>query len=103
MAEGGGLLNRYRVKSSIGGSNPPLSAISRLESEIFKTYGVTSTVGVIKLPHKQACMGHPATTWFCVPRYNAREEIGWGTRQFVYDEEYGVWTALGLKRNESKY
>jgi hypothetical protein len=25
-AEGGGLLNRYRVKSSIGGSNPPLSA-----------------------------------------------------------------------------
>ena len=28
MAEGGGLLNRYRVKSSIGGSNPPLSAIA---------------------------------------------------------------------------
>jgi hypothetical protein len=28
VAEGGGLLNRYRVKSSIGGSNPPLSAIS---------------------------------------------------------------------------
>ena len=27
MAEGGGLLNRYRVKSSIGGSNPPLSAM----------------------------------------------------------------------------
>ncbi len=27
MAEGGGLLNRYRIKSSIGGSNPPLSAI----------------------------------------------------------------------------
>src|SRR5437762_3570843 len=26
VAEGGGLLNRYRVKSSIGGSNPPLSA-----------------------------------------------------------------------------
>jgi hypothetical protein len=25
-AEGGGLLNRYRTKSSIGGSNPPLSA-----------------------------------------------------------------------------
>src|SRR5436305_12731678 len=31
VAEGGGLLNRYRVKSSIGGSNPPLSA------RIFKT------------------------------------------------------------------
>ena len=29
MAEGGGLLNRYRVKSSIGGSNPPLSASIR--------------------------------------------------------------------------
>jgi hypothetical protein len=29
VAEGGGLLNRYRVKSSIGGSNPPLSAIYR--------------------------------------------------------------------------
>ncbi len=28
MAEGGGLLNRYRTKSSIGGSNPPLSASS---------------------------------------------------------------------------
>ena len=26
MAEGGGLLNRYTVKSRIGGSNPPLSA-----------------------------------------------------------------------------
>ena len=26
MAEGGGLLNRYRAKSPIGGSNPPLSA-----------------------------------------------------------------------------
>ena len=26
VAEGGGLLNRYRVKSSTGGSNPPLSA-----------------------------------------------------------------------------
>ena len=29
MAEGGGLLNRYTVKSCIGGSNPPLSAKSR--------------------------------------------------------------------------
>jgi hypothetical protein len=29
VAEGGGLLNRYRVKSSIGGSNPPLSAMNR--------------------------------------------------------------------------
>ena len=27
MAEGDGLLNRYTVKSRIGGSNPPLSAI----------------------------------------------------------------------------
>ena len=26
MAEGDGLLNRYTVKSRIGGSNPPLSA-----------------------------------------------------------------------------
>ena len=26
MAEGGGLLNRYTIKSRIGGSNPPLSA-----------------------------------------------------------------------------
>ena len=26
VAEGGGLLNRYTVKSCIGGSNPPLSA-----------------------------------------------------------------------------
>jgi hypothetical protein len=30
VAEGGGLLNRYRVKSSIGGSNPPLSASKSL-------------------------------------------------------------------------
>ena len=28
MAEGGGLLNRCRVKSSTGGSNPPLSTIA---------------------------------------------------------------------------
>src|SRR2546428_13352312 len=28
VAEGGGLLNRYTVKSRIGGSNPPLSASS---------------------------------------------------------------------------
>ena len=27
VAEGDGLLNRYRAKSPIGGSNPPLSAI----------------------------------------------------------------------------
>ena len=27
VAEGDGLLNRYTVKSRIGGSNPPLSAI----------------------------------------------------------------------------
>jgi hypothetical protein len=27
VAEGGGLLNRCRTKSSTGGSNPPLSAI----------------------------------------------------------------------------
>jgi hypothetical protein len=26
VAEGDGLLNRYRAKSPIGGSNPPLSA-----------------------------------------------------------------------------
>jgi hypothetical protein len=29
VAEGGGLLNRYRTKSSIGGSNPPLSATTQ--------------------------------------------------------------------------
>ena len=28
VAEGGGLLNRYTVKSCTGGSNPPLSARS---------------------------------------------------------------------------
>ena len=37
MAEGGGLLNRYRVKSSIGGSNPPLSAIN-LENPYISIY-----------------------------------------------------------------
>ena len=31
MAEGDGLLNRYTVKSRIGGSNPPLSAIFSLQ------------------------------------------------------------------------
>src|SRR5580704_16547959 len=30
VAEGAGLLNRYTVKSRIGGSNPPLSAISAI-------------------------------------------------------------------------
>ena len=33
MAEGDGLLNRYTVKSRIGGSNPPLSATLRLKRE----------------------------------------------------------------------
>jgi hypothetical protein len=33
VAEGGGLLNRYTVKSCIGGSNPPLSANKSLLSE----------------------------------------------------------------------
>ena len=41
MAEGGGLLNRYRVKNSIGGSNPPLSA-TNLESI---TYELGYTLG----------------------------------------------------------
>src|ERR1035437_892579 len=31
VAEGGGLLNRYTVKSRIGGSNPPLSAKLHLD------------------------------------------------------------------------
>ena len=35
MAEGGGLLNRYTVKSCIGGSNPPLSASKSLMPENF--------------------------------------------------------------------
>ena len=40
MAEGGGLLNRYRVKSSIGGSNPPLSAITFLAIIINSLRGI---------------------------------------------------------------
>ena len=34
VAEGGGLLNRYTVKSCIGGSNPPLSARTLTTSSI---------------------------------------------------------------------
>ncbi len=34
MAEGGGLLNRYTVKSRIGGSNPPLSASLNFATKI---------------------------------------------------------------------
>jgi hypothetical protein len=33
VAEGGGLLNRYTVKSRIGGSNPPLSAIPQKNTQ----------------------------------------------------------------------
>lgn len=36
MAEGAGLLNRYTVKSRIGGSNPPLSA------KLFQVQGSSS-------------------------------------------------------------
>ena len=36
MAEGGGLLNRYTVKSCIGGSNPPLSAMSIKISMLYR-------------------------------------------------------------------
>ncbi len=51
MAEGGGLLNRYRVKSSIGGSNPPLSASSS------KLYGYGPFTGVAcDLPY-MICVG----------------------------------------------
>jgi hypothetical protein len=38
-AEGGGLLNRYRAKSSIEGSNPSLSAS---ESKLFKINNLTT-------------------------------------------------------------
>jgi hypothetical protein len=42
VAEGGGLLNRCRTKSSTGGSNPPLSAI---KSKLFRcaTYRIRSS------------------------------------------------------------
>ena len=43
MAEGGGLLNRYRVKSSIGGSNPPLSAIESFSPD-FGTFSSPKTL-----------------------------------------------------------
>ena len=36
VAEGGGLLNRYTAKSRIGGSNPPLSAISAVLLRVIK-------------------------------------------------------------------
>ena len=43
MAEGGGLLNRYTVKSCIGGSNPPLSARSFILFNLtgYDTFGDT--------------------------------------------------------------
>ncbi len=43
MAEGGGLLNRYTVKSRIGGSNPPLSAITYVGRDIFGEKAVAGT------------------------------------------------------------
>jgi hypothetical protein len=43
VAEGGGLLNRYRVKSSIGGSNPPLSASESFSRE-FGTFSALKSL-----------------------------------------------------------
>ena len=42
MAEGAGLLNRYTVKSRIGGSNPPLSATLILLGFLNKWGSVTT-------------------------------------------------------------
>ena len=42
MAEGAGLLNRYTVKSRIGGSNPPLSA-TFISLGLFQNHGSVAT------------------------------------------------------------
>jgi hypothetical protein len=55
VAEGGGLLNRYTVKSCIGGSNPPLSASSSTTSLSISAYSHTHLT-VLQFP---SC--------FCVP------------------------------------
>ena len=46
MAEGGGLLIRYTVKSCIGGSNPPLSARNFPFSNLAARETVTDTESV---------------------------------------------------------
>src|SRR6516162_6374926 len=46
VAEGGGLLNRYTVKSRIGGSNPPLSAKAETTPGSGKS-GVILTIGAL--------------------------------------------------------
>ena len=55
VAEGGGLLNRCRVKSSTGGSNPPLSAIHfyvclnpKINNTKHKTYIAISFVHLVR-------------------------------------------------------
>ncbi len=47
MAEGGGLLNRYTVKSCIGGSNPPLSARNLFHKDQF--HSATISLGYPQL------------------------------------------------------
>jgi hypothetical protein len=50
VAEGGGLLNRCRVKSPTGGSNPPLSAITTNKQGVNSTAGDFSNgLGIRKL------------------------------------------------------
>ncbi len=53
MAEGGGLLNRYTVKSRIGGSNPPLSASFNDAS-----YYAASFFGRLKPTERENVTGH---------------------------------------------
>ncbi len=63
MAEGGGLLNRCRVKSSTGGSNPPLSAsesFALIISSLDRLFG--RILGRIRE--------------FCIIQRITREEIG---------------------------
>ena len=51
-AEGGGLLNRYRVKSSIEGSNPSLSANPIYKSTEINNIHIYQPLGIVGWPTK---------------------------------------------------
>ena len=67
MAEGGGLLNRYRTKSSIGGSNPPLSASFFWNP--LKTCKLMTMQVVMFVGHPRTCVQISQSLHFFQPVY----------------------------------
>jgi hypothetical protein len=95
VAEGGGLLNRYRVKSSIGGSNPPLSASSgflRANSEpLRRKADSTVRIGIAEFAAVSLLLPWPIANRQCLCRF--------GEEKFFYGKNFPAdFPAQGISR-----